>query len=56
MHDTTCLPALADIAAMRTVLAEVGGDPARLVPMLPVDVSVDHALAVDHFGSARPQI
>jgi aconitate hydratase len=52
MHDTTCVPALADIAGMRSALAEAGGDPARLNPVLPVDVSVDHSLAVDHFGSS----
>ncbi|MDB5364608.1 MAG: aconitase [Rhodospirillales bacterium] len=52
MHDTTCVPALADIAGMRSALAEAGGDPSRLNPVLPVDVSVDHSLAVDHFGVA----
>jgi aconitate hydratase len=51
MHDTTCVPALADIAGLRAALAEAGGDPARLNPVLPVDVSVDHSLAVDHFGA-----
>ena len=51
MHDTTCVPALVDVAAMRSALAEAGGDPARLNPVLPVDVSVDHSVAVDHYGS-----
>lgn len=51
MHDTTCVPALVDIAAMRSAVAEAGGDPTRLNPMLPVDVSVDHSVAVDHFGT-----
>ncbi len=51
MHDTTCGPALADIAAMRSVLAEAGGDPALLNPVLPVDVSTDHSLPVDFFAS-----
>jgi aconitate hydratase len=50
MHDTTCGPALVDIAAMRSVVAEAGGDPHRLRPVLPVDVSTDHSLAVDVFG------
>lgn len=53
MHDTTCVPALVDIAAMRAALAEAGHDPARLNPVVPVDVSTDHSLAVDHF--AEPQ-
>ncbi|WP_229428459.1 aconitate hydratase AcnA [Microvirga pudoricolor] len=52
MHDTTCGPALVDIAGMRASLAEAGHDPRRLNPVLPVDVSTDHSLAVDVFGSA----
>ncbi|MFY9514078.1 MAG: aconitate hydratase AcnA, partial [Rubrivivax sp.] len=52
MHDTTSTPALVDIAAMRDALAEAGADPARLNPTLPVDVSVDHSLAVE--VHARP--
>ena len=51
MHDTTCGPALADIAAMRSVLDEEGHDPALLNPVLPVDVSTDHSLPVDFFAS-----
>jgi aconitate hydratase len=51
MHDTTCVPALVDIAAMRSELAEAGYDPARLNPGLPIDVSVDHSIAVDYFGT-----
>ncbi|MEM8856578.1 MAG: aconitase family protein, partial [Pseudomonadota bacterium] len=51
MHDTTCTPALVDVAAMRTALAGQGVDPRRLSPTLPVDVSVDHSLAVDAYGS-----
>ena len=51
MHDTTCGPALVDIAAMRSSLAEAGGDPQRLSPVLPVDVSTDHSVAVDFFGT-----
>jgi aconitate hydratase len=52
MHDTTCTPALADIAAMRDQLAMDGVDPARLNPILRVDVSVDHSLSVDAWGVA----
>jgi aconitate hydratase len=47
MHDTTCTPALVDVAAMRDAIAATGGDPDRLSPVLPVDVSVDHSLGVD---------
>ena len=52
MHDTTCGPALVDIAGMRAALAEAGGDPRRLNPVLPVDVSTDHSVAVDVFGTS----
>lgn len=52
MHDTTCVPALVDIAGMRDALAELGVDPAALNPVLPVDVSVDHSVAVDRYGTA----
>lgn len=50
MHDTTCGPALVDIAAMRSALAEAGLSPALLNPVLPVDVSTDHSLAVDAYA------
>lgn len=52
MHDTTCGPALVDIAGMRASLAEAGHDPSRLNPVLPVDVSTDHSVAVDVFGTS----
>jgi aconitate hydratase len=51
MHDTTSTPALVDIAAMRDSIAEHGLDPAKLNPVLPVDVSVDHSLAVEAYGT-----
>jgi len=50
MHDTTSTPALVDIAAMRDALAEAGYDPTALNPGLPVDISVDHSLAVEFFA------
>ena len=51
MHDTTCGPALTDIAAMRDALAEAGGDPRRLNPTVPVATSTDHSAPVDYFGT-----
>jgi hypothetical protein len=50
MHDTTSTPALVDLAAMRDALAEAGADPNALNPVLPVDSSVDHSLAVEYFS------
>ncbi|MGF9649387.1 aconitate hydratase AcnA [Pseudarthrobacter oxydans] len=52
MHDTTSTPALVDIAAMRDTLAENGKDPMALNPLLRVDVSIDHSLAVEEYGRA----
>jgi aconitate hydratase len=52
MHDTTSTPALVDIAGMRDALAEAGADPRQLNPRLPVDVSVDHSLAVEAYARA----
>lgn len=50
MHDTTSTPALVDMAAMRDAISASGGDPSRISPALPVEVSVDHSLAVEAFG------
>ncbi len=50
MHDTTSTPALIDVAAMRDALAEAGANPNSLNPVLPVDSSVDHSLAVEYFA------
>ena len=50
MHDTTSTPALVDMAAMRDSLAEAGLDPSQLNPLLQVDVSVDHSLAVESYA------
>lgn len=52
MHDTTSTPALVDMAAMRDALALSGVDPTSINPLLPVEISVDHSLAVEHYGTA----
>ncbi len=51
MHDTTSTPALVDIAAMRDALSEAGLNPELLNPSLPVDISIDHSLAVEQYGN-----
>ena len=51
LHDTTCLPALADFAAMRDTLAELGGRPNDLQPAVPVDLTVDHSVIVESFAT-----
>lgn len=50
LHDTTCLPALADFAGMRDRVAELGGDPGVLQPAIPVDLTVDHSVIAEHYG------
>lgn len=42
-HDTTCLPALADFAGMRDVVAELGGDPRAMNPLIPAVLTIDHS-------------
>src|SRR5699024_10169464 len=50
MHDTTSTPALVDLDAMSNELAQAGHDPAVLNPVLPVEISVDHSLAVEAYA------
>jgi aconitate hydratase len=51
MQDFTGVPALVDYAAMRAELARQGGDPARINPLVPVDLVIDHSVQVDYFAS-----
>ncbi len=50
MQDFTGVPAVADLAAMRDAMAAAGGDPARINPLVPVDLIIDHSLQVDEAG------
>ena len=52
LQDFTGVPLLTDLAAMRDVAAEMGRDPERIEPLVPVDLVVDHSIAVDHYGSS----
>jgi aconitate hydratase len=52
MQDFTGVPAVVDLAAMRDAVKELGGDPAKINPLVPVDLIVDHSVQVDYFGSA----
>jgi aconitate hydratase len=51
LQDFTGVPVLVDIAAMRTAVARLGGDPKRINPLVPVDLVIDHSVQVDHFGA-----
>jgi aconitate hydratase len=51
LQDFTGVPAVVDLAAMRSAMQRLGGDPARINPMIPVDLVIDHSVQVDQFGS-----
>src|ERR1044071_628490 len=50
LQDFTGVPLLCDLAAMRGVAASMGKDPKVVEPLVPVDLVVDHAVQVVHFG------
>ncbi|MCZ8193349.1 aconitate hydratase AcnA [Brevundimonas sp.] len=52
MQDFTGVPAVVDLAAMRDAMTALGGDPAKINPLNPVDLVIDHSVMVDHFGTA----
>ncbi len=52
LQDFTGVPAVVDLAALRSAMARMGGDPKRINPQVPADLVIDHSVQVDHFGSA----
>jgi aconitate hydratase len=52
LQDFTGVPSVVDLAALRSAMARLGGDPARINPVVPVDLVIDHSVQVDQFGSA----
>ena len=53
LQDFTGVPLLVDLAAMRTAVKGLGGNPAIIEPLVPVDLVVDHSVQVDFYGSAN---
>ena len=51
LQDFTGVPAVVDLASMRAAVKRLGGDPARINPLVPVDLVIDHSVQVDVFGS-----
>src|SRR6202035_2550188 len=51
MQDFTGVPAIVDLAAMRDAMAAMGGDPARINPLAPAELVIDHSVQVDAFGT-----
>ena len=52
MQDFTGVPAVVDLAAMRSAVARLGGDPKRINPLVPVDLVIDHSIQVDFFATS----
>ncbi|HET9913507.1 MAG TPA: aconitase family protein, partial [Anaerolineales bacterium] len=52
MQDFTGVPAVVDLAAMRSAVARLGGDPKKINPLVPVDLVIDHSIQVDFFATA----
>ena len=52
LQDFTGVPAVVDLAALRSAMSRMGGDPAKINPQVPVDLVIDHSVQVDTFGSA----
>jgi aconitase A len=51
LQDFTGVPAVADLAAMRSAVARMNGDPRKINPLVPADLVIDHSVQVDSFGS-----
>src|SRR5689334_18843816 len=51
MQDFTGVPAVVDLAAMRDAMVNLGGDPKKINPLVPVDLVIDHSVAVTFFGN-----
>ncbi|MGD0017841.1 MAG: aconitate hydratase AcnA [Candidatus Limnocylindrales bacterium] len=52
LQDFTGVPAVVDLTAMRDAMAELGGNPARVNPLVPADLVIDHSVQVDRYGTA----
>jgi len=53
LQDFTGVPAVVDLASMRSAVAEMGKDPNRVNPIIPVDLVIDHSIQVDEYGHCR---
>ena len=51
LQDFTGVPAIVDLAVMRDAMADLGGDPAAVNPLVPADLVIDHSVQVDRFGT-----
>ncbi|HXK15492.1 MAG TPA: aconitate hydratase [Gaiellaceae bacterium] len=51
LQDLTGVPAVVDLAAMRNAMADLGGDPSKINPLIPAELVIDHSVQVDAFAS-----
>src|SRR4249919_1741674 len=51
LQDFTGVPAVVDLAAMRAAMADLGGDPQQINPLIPVELVIDHSVQVDDFAT-----
>ncbi|WP_370309431.1 aconitate hydratase AcnA [Sinimarinibacterium flocculans] len=51
LQDFTGVPCVVDLAAMRDAIKKLGGDAARVNPLCPVELVIDHSVMIDHYGS-----
>ncbi len=51
LQDFTGVPAVVDLAALRSAMARLGGDPKKINPLIPADLVIDHSVQVDRFGT-----
>jgi len=51
LQDFTGVPAVVDLAALRSAMVRLGGDPSKINPLVPCDLVVDHSVQVDRFAS-----
>jgi len=53
LQDFTGVPSVVDLAVMRDAIKDLGGDPALINPLQPVDLVIDHSVQIDNFGTAE---
>ncbi|MGQ0635461.1 MAG: aconitate hydratase AcnA [Planctomycetaceae bacterium] len=53
LQDFTGVPAIVDLAALRSAMLRMGGDPKKINPLVPCDLVIDHSVQVDYFGTPQ---
>ncbi|MHA2390704.1 MAG: aconitate hydratase AcnA [Promethearchaeota archaeon] len=52
LQDFTGVPSVVDLAALRSAMKRLGGDPSKINPIIPVDLVIDHSIQVDYYGTS----